>query len=174
MQRRVKIVTRNALGDSISTSDACCQRINVSCNRSFSVRGASQHAVGNAEQERSVLTERFQAIVPGRFGRRGSRVWKAYLSTGLKSDITLRKMAVRTAVHTTLDSKLAATLQDSPEFPNQTIVATERHTLPLTRPDSRTFCDTLILWTNDPLARESTRPTQSRYQEEQRMLRALT
>jgi hypothetical protein len=65
----------------------------------------------------------------------------------------VERIAVRTAAHTPLDSKLAAMLQDSPEFPNETIVGTERHTPPLTRPDSRTVCDTLILWTNDPLAR---------------------
>ena len=63
-----------------------------------------------------MLTEQLQAIELGHFRRVAFGARQCHPWSGIKPDITFRKVVIRTTAHTPLDSTSETALQDSHEF----------------------------------------------------------
>jgi hypothetical protein len=127
--RRVKIVTRNALGDSISVFRYLLPTKKSFLQQVLSVGGASPHAVGKAKQKWLMSREGLQPIVCA-WIRRASLERNCHFGRRPQPGSVPYYIFSRTSMHTPLDSRCQATFQDSVDFIETQAPAVDREHLP--------------------------------------------
>src|SRR6266851_6165524 len=122
MHKRLMMVTRNARGDRISSSAACCQRIKVSCSMSSAAATLPNMRYAT---EKSKL--RYRLNVASRIGTSGSGgcIWAKASRSYLFDNISLTECTLRT----------------SPTVPLHMYEPAYKDRFHIPRPDSNPFCD---------------------------------